>query len=167
MLQKNRSQVREGEREREHPLIFFCAVADIPGLVAGAHENRGLGHSFLKHVQRCSVLLLVLDSASPQTSMAAQLRHLGRELELYDEQLLHGARLIVANKMDTRSDSLGCGHKDGAGTTANPSGRGLEDDLKALQEETGLPVIPISALKLWNIEPLKEALFRITKTNCA
>lgn len=133
-------------------LSFFPpAVADIPGLVPNAHLNKGLGHSFLKHIQRCSILLLVLDASSPNTTMVAQLQHLQRELQLYDNQLLDSAHLIVANKMDTwgelsKQDSNVCGP--------------FEEELHKLQSDTGLPIIPVSALLQWNILPLKEAIFR-------
>ena len=130
------------------------AVADIPGLVPGAHCNKGLGHSFLKHVQRCPLLLYVLDASHPHTSMATQLHHLQEELTLYDKELLKNGRLIVANKMDI------CGEE--RTKDFHLSGTFLEDT-QHLQDSTGLPVIPISGLLLWNIEPLKEALFRITK----
>lgn len=121
----------------------------------GAHLNKGLGHSFLKHVQRCSTLLLILDAASPDTDMLTQLRHLEEELEMYDKQLLASAQLVIANKMDSHDNLSGRGLEE--------VGRDFEADLNRIHEITGLPVIPISALHKWNIEPLKEALFRITK----
>lgn len=139
------------------PPPFLHAVADIPGLVPGAHLNKGLGHSFLRHIQRCSILLLVLDgSNSAQANMDTQLQHLQQELKLYDKELLNNTHLIVINKMDIRCrDQSGCGLND------NDIGRAFEVDVHRLHEDTGLPVVPISALQLWNIHPLKEALFRI------
>ncbi|HUJ42709.1 MAG TPA: GTPase ObgE [Opitutaceae bacterium] len=76
-------------------------LADIPGLVAGASENRGLGHSFLRHIERCGLLIILLDMAGsdgrePGNDYATLLR----ELRLYDPALLKKPRLIVANKMD-------------------------------------------------------------------
>jgi GTP-binding protein len=76
-------------------------LADIPGLVAGASENRGLGHRFLRHIERCGLLVLLLDMAGsdgrdPDNDYATLLR----ELKLYDPALLKKPRLIVANKMD-------------------------------------------------------------------
>ncbi|HUL54186.1 MAG TPA: GTPase ObgE [Opitutaceae bacterium] len=76
-------------------------VADIPGLVAGASENRGLGHRFLRHIERCGLLIILLDMAGgdgrePGEDYATLLR----ELKLYDPGLLRKPRLIVANKMD-------------------------------------------------------------------
>ncbi len=76
-------------------------IADIPGLIEGASENRGLGHRFLRHIERCRLLVLLLDMAGsdgrePEADHATLLR----ELELYDPGLLRKARLIVANKMD-------------------------------------------------------------------
>ena len=76
-------------------------IADIPGLIGGASENRGLGHRFLRHIERCRLLLLLLDMAGsdgrdPRDDYAT----LRRELELYDPALLKKPRLVVANKMD-------------------------------------------------------------------
>jgi GTP-binding protein len=76
-------------------------VADIPGLIEGAHENRGLGHQFLRHVMRCSYLLMVLDMAGSEgRSPLDDLKALRRELELYKPELADRPWCIVANKMD-------------------------------------------------------------------
>ena len=76
-------------------------IADIPGLIGGASENRGLGHRFLRHIERCRLLLLLLDMAGsdgrdPRDDYAT----LRRELALYDPALPKKPRLVVANKMD-------------------------------------------------------------------
>ncbi len=76
-------------------------VADIPGLIEGAHENRGLGHQFLRHVMRCSYLLMVLDMAGSEgRSPLDDLKALRKELELYNPELAARPWCIVANKMD-------------------------------------------------------------------
>jgi GTP-binding protein len=76
-------------------------LADIPGLIEGASENRGLGHRFLRHVERCALLLILVDMAGadgrdPRVDYT-QLLH---ELKLYDPALLEKPRLVAANKMD-------------------------------------------------------------------
>jgi GTP-binding protein len=76
-------------------------VADIPGLIEGAHENRGLGHQFLRHVMRCGYLLMVLDMAGSEgRSPLDDLNALRKELELYNPELAERPWCIVANKMD-------------------------------------------------------------------
>jgi GTP-binding protein len=76
-------------------------IADVPGLIEGAHEGRGLGTKFLRHIERCRVLLLVLDMAGVDgRDPLADYRQVLKELELYDATLLKRPRLIVANKMD-------------------------------------------------------------------
>jgi len=76
-------------------------VADIPGLIEGAHENRGLGHQFLRHVMRCSYLLMVLDMAGSEgRNPADDLKALRNELELYNPELGERPWCIIANKMD-------------------------------------------------------------------
>jgi GTP-binding protein len=76
-------------------------LADIPGLIEGAHENRGLGHRFLRHIERCALLVFLLDMAGTDARDPREdYRHLLRELKLYDPALLKKPRLVVANKLD-------------------------------------------------------------------
>jgi GTP-binding protein len=76
-------------------------VCDVPGLIDGAHRNVGLGHEFLRHIERCKVLVLLLDMAGTDGREPYEdYRNLLNELELYDPALLERPRLIVANKMD-------------------------------------------------------------------
>jgi GTPase len=76
-------------------------LADIPGLIDGASENRGLGHRFLRHIERCTLLMFMVDMAGvddrdPREDYAT----LVRELKIYDPKLLKKPRLVVANKLD-------------------------------------------------------------------
>ena len=85
----------------EYPDYQRLTLADIPGLIDGAHRNVGLGHAFLRHIERTSVLLYVLDMGgvdgrTPWDDLAS----LEQELELYLEGLSKRPSLIVANKMD-------------------------------------------------------------------
>lgn len=77
-------------------------VADIPGLIEGAHEDRGLGHDFLKHIERTTFLVYVVDVAGVGSVDACKaLNVLKEELELYLPGLSSRAGCIVANKMDS------------------------------------------------------------------
>jgi GTPase len=76
-------------------------IADIPGLIEGAHTGRGLGHDFLRHIERCQLLVVLLDMAGvdgrkPQDDY----QQLLDELKLYNPEILKKKRLVVANKMD-------------------------------------------------------------------
>ncbi len=86
----------------EFPETFDrITVADIPGLIDGASENRGLGHRFLKHIERCRILILMIDMAGTDgRNPIDDYRALLRELGYYSEGLLDKPRLIIANKMD-------------------------------------------------------------------
>lgn len=76
-------------------------MADIPGLIDGAHNNVGLGHDFLRHIERCRVLLYVVDAAAVDTREPVEdLRHLQKELALYQPDLVDKPSLVVANKID-------------------------------------------------------------------
>lgn len=76
-------------------------VADIPGLIDGAHRNRGLGHEFLRHVTRTRALMFVVDAAGSEgRNPVEDLQSLKEELRLYDEDLVERPTFVVANKMD-------------------------------------------------------------------
>jgi GTP-binding protein len=76
-------------------------VADIPGLIEGAHRDLGLGHDFLRHITRCRLLLLVLDMAGSEgRNPIEDLQHLRREINLYDRRLSKRQWRVIANKMD-------------------------------------------------------------------
>jgi GTP-binding protein len=76
-------------------------VCDVPGLIEGAHQNVGLGHEFLRHIERCKILVLLLDMAGTDGRAPwDDYEQLLKELELYDPALLEKQRLVVANKMD-------------------------------------------------------------------
>ncbi|MGD0262358.1 MAG: GTPase ObgE [Verrucomicrobiota bacterium] len=85
----------------EYPDFQRLTVCDVPGLIEGAHRNVGLGHEFLRHIERCKVLVLLLDMAGTDGRAPwDDFKNLLRELELYDPGLLDRPRLVVANKMD-------------------------------------------------------------------
>lgn len=76
-------------------------VCDVPGLIEGAHRNVGLGHEFLRHIQRCKILVLLLDMAGTDgRNPWDDYKQLLSELELYDESLTEKPIYVVANKMD-------------------------------------------------------------------
>jgi GTP-binding protein len=85
----------------EYADFFRLTVCDVPGLIEGAHNNVGLGHSFLRHIQRCKILVLLLDMAGTDNRAPwDDYKNLLNELELYDPALVEKPRLVVANKMD-------------------------------------------------------------------
>lgn len=82
-------------------------MADLPGLIEGAHANRGMGHEFLRHVERTKLLLLVVDINGFQLSPRHEHRScldtvilLNKELELYNQELLNKPAMLILNKMD-------------------------------------------------------------------
>jgi GTPase len=126
-------------RPEQDPRRF--TVADIPGLIAGAHANRGLGHEFLRHVERTSVLVYVLDMSVGGDVGRRELDVLMRELELYEPGLSKRPSCVAANKMDT-------------GMVAVTALRSLVHDLG-----DALPVFPISALDNTGTGLLMQHLF--------
>ena len=76
-------------------------VCDIPGLIDGAHQNVGLGHAFLRHIQRCRALVLLIDMAGTDARKPwDDFKQLRKELELYDPKMLEKPYVVAANKMD-------------------------------------------------------------------
>lgn len=119
-------------------------IADIPGLIEGAHEGTGLGHHFLRHIERNRMLLFVLDAAEvdgrPVTDDYVTLRN---ELEFFNPELLQRPYLIVANKLDVP---------------------GAEENLRLLQEKYGHLVHGISAVTGQGVGELVEKIYQILRS---
>jgi GTPase len=79
-------------------------VADIPGLIEGAHDGHGLGDQFLKHVERTRVLVHLIDVSDTARDPVSDFKTISKELELFDKQLLERKQLVVASKIDVISD---------------------------------------------------------------
>jgi GTP-binding protein len=118
-------------------------VADVPGLIEGAHRGQGLGHQFLRHVERTKVLVYVVDVSPASGRQAADdLAVIRRELELFRADLLERPQLVAANKTDVLDDA------------------GRLTALAAKAAEWGLPVFPISAVTGHGVPSLLEAMWR-------
>jgi GTP-binding protein len=79
-------------------------VADIPGLIEGAHEGHGLGDQFLKHVERTKVLVHMIDISNESRDPVSDFKAIVNELALFNEDLLNRRQLVVASKMDVLAD---------------------------------------------------------------
>jgi GTP-binding protein len=85
----------------EYEDFHRLTVCDVPGLIEGAHRNAGLGHKFLRHIERCKVLVLVVDMAGTDgRNPYDDYKQLLAELKLYDPGLVKKPQLLAANKMD-------------------------------------------------------------------
>jgi GTP-binding protein len=85
----------------EYPDWKRLTVCDVPGLIEGAHQNVGLGHEFLRHIERCKILILLIDMAGTDGRAPwDDYKQLLKELELYDPDLLKKPRYVVGNKID-------------------------------------------------------------------
>ena len=101
-------------------------VADIPGLIEGASEGRGLGHRFLRHIERTRVLVILLDlsataPASPDRQLAVLLEELGR----YQPALVNRPRLVVGSKADVAADASRSDTADLDGVVSAVTGEGI------------------------------------------
>jgi len=123
-----------------HGRIF---LADIPGLVEGAHENRGLGHRFLKHIERCTLLIFLLDMAGSENRKPwSDYAVLDRELRMYSKVLAGKPRLVVANKMDL------------------PASAALLEQFSARHR---VPIAPISCMTGIGLPELREILWKAVR----
>src|SRR5947209_1807697 len=114
-------------------------IADIPGLIEGAHRNVGLGHDFLRHITRCRLLLFVVDAAGSEGRHPVEdLQNLRREIDLYDTRLSQRPWHVIANKMDLP---------------------GAEENLSALRARfPNLEIVGLSAAQSEGIDELKGRL---------
>ncbi|NPA32868.1 MAG: GTPase ObgE [Aquificae bacterium] len=118
-------------------------IADIPGLIEDAHKGAGLGHEFLRHVERTKLLAHVLDlSDFREREPVEAFNALNKELRLYSEELARKPQIIVGNKIDSLSD------------------RSLLQELKEYFRKLGYEFYPVSALTGEGLKELKEALWR-------
>jgi len=130
-----------------HPVIGVVEVseyrritiADIPGLIEGAHKGVGLGHEFLRHITRCRIFLFVVDTAGSEARNPVEdIQNLRRELDLYDPRLSERPWFIVANKIDLPE---------------------ADENLKALRKKfPKIEIVTVSASKGEGIEDLTKKL---------
>ncbi len=114
-------------------------LADIPGIIEGAHEGKGLGLEFLRHISRTRLLVFVLDIAGEP---AKTFESLQEELREYDPKLLELPSLVALNKTDLASPSE------------------VEEEVSKLTP-FGLPVLAVSALEGRGLDALRDALFEL------
>ncbi len=117
-------------------------IADVPGLIPGASQGKGLGLEFLRHVERCSVLVHVLDCATlePDRDPLSDLDAIEAELEQYKTSLSDRPRMIVLNKADL------------------PEGHDLADIVTPELEDRGYQVLTVSAVSRLGLQELTYAL---------
>uniref|UniRef100_A0A1A7XMP6 GTP-binding protein 10 n=1 Tax=Iconisemion striatum TaxID=60296 RepID=A0A1A7XMP6_9TELE len=154
------------------------SVADLPGLIEGAHVNKGMGHKFLKHVERTKQLLFVVDvcgfqlaTKTPFRSAFETVQLLTKELELYKEELMLKPALLVVNKMDLpdAEDKL----SELKEQLQNPEAFMdlLPDDMIPKNYMTFRHVVPVSADSGFGIDHLKTCIrqsideYATTETN--
>ncbi|MCD8482871.1 MAG: GTPase ObgE [Verrucomicrobia bacterium] len=118
-------------------------LADIPGLIQGAHENKGLGHRFLRHIERTKVLALIIDMAAIDgRDPRKDYRHLLRELECYSPALLDKPRMVIANKMDEPD---------------------APEWLRKFKRSVKIEIVPVSCLLGEGLDQLKEKFLQLVR----
>ena len=120
-------------------------VADIPGIIEGASENKGLGHRFLRHIERCQLLALIIDMAGTEgRSPLDDFKTLRNELACYDQSLVEKPCCVIANKMDLPE---------------------AVDWERAFRKKHDFPVFPVSCLEEEGLTLLKEGFWNLVKEN--
>lgn len=115
---------------------FSFVLADIPGLIEGAAEGAGLGHEFLRHVERTRLLLHMIDGASLEREPWEGFEAISRELAEYSEELASRPQIIAFNKMDI------------------PEAQERWPEMKRRAEQAGLPILPLSAAARQGVDEL-------------
>jgi GTP-binding protein len=116
----------------------FC-IADLPGIIEGAAEGKGLGHRFLRHIERNPVLLFLIPADSPDHKKEFEI--LSRELEQYNPELLHKQFVIAISKTDLLDEEL----------------------IKAIEKELpkNIPHVFISSVTGKGLAELKDLLWKV------
>jgi GTP-binding protein len=123
---------------------YKLTFADIPGLIEGAHDGKGLGHEFLKHIERCHILIhLISLNPADNTDVVKAYKTINSELKQYSTALLTKPLVIVANKIDVEEAAT---------------------NLKKLEKTLKQPVIAISALHKTNIDETLAIIFKQYQT---
>lgn len=121
-------------------------IADIPGLIEGAHDGQGLGHKFLRHIERTRILLHLVDLSDNSLSPEETIKSIDNELELFNRSLADRPQIIVGNKTDV-----------------NPSLESV-NSLKAAASTRGRPVCLISAATGQGIDVMLAELAKLLDT---
>jgi GTP-binding protein len=117
-------------------------VADLPGLIEGASQGAGLGHQFLRHVERCRVLLHLVDLAAEEGSAEEDLSTIEHEMEAFDPGLLKRPRWIVGTKLDSAREER-------------------RESLRAAAADRGLRLLEISSVRQEGVRDLVNGLRRL------
>lgn len=134
-------------------------MADIPGLIEGASQGIGLGHAFLKHIERTKVLIHVVDAASTEgRDPIEDIRTINAELEAYNPELLKRPQVIAANKVD--AVYMPDGQEEGDGETDGDPIRLLKEAF----EPQGIRVFAISAVSGQGVNELLYHVSDLLKT---
>jgi GTP-binding protein len=115
---------------------FSFVVADIPGLIEGAHQGKGLGHEFLRHIERTKLLLHLIDLTNPEMEPEEAFEKINRELSLYSPELTQKPQIVVGTKIDALTD------------------RSKLERLKRYFKEKGYPFFAVSAVTGEGMEEL-------------
>ena len=113
-------------------------LADIPGLIEGAHAGAGLGHEFLRHVERTRLLVHILDTAPLEGDPVEDYKILRAELQKYSPKLAEKPEIVVANKQDLTD---------------------AKENLRRLKKELGVEIFPISAVTGKGLETLAQHIW--------
>jgi len=113
---------------------YEFVVCDIPGLIDGASAGKGLGHKFLRHIERCLMLLHIVDSTRPK--ILKDYDAINKELEIFNPELIKKPQIAVINKIDTLDK------------------KSLTKLTKSLKKHSAIDVIPISAVTGEGVEKL-------------
>lgn len=134
-----------GVLEPEQPGDPRVQLADIPGLIEGAHDNRGLGHRFLRHIERCQALVILIDlTGQDDRPPWEDYQNLLKELDFYGQGLADKPKIVVVNKIDEAA---------------------AVENLEPFRQATGVEPLAVSCLLGDGLPELRKTLFTFARGN--
>ncbi|SNX83951.1 related to MTG2 - Mitochondrial GTP binding protein [Melanopsichium pennsylvanicum] len=156
--QSHNAENTSGTEEEEFRLV----LSDIPGLIDGAADNRGLGHTFLRHIERCSILAYVLDLTEPEPWKDLKILH--DELGSYREDLPTKAKLVIVNKADMFGTENEVEEAKAKLEKVKKQSVEIWEDHRALGKQTDvMKMITVSAKKKQGTQGLAKTLFELLR----
>lgn len=176
------SKTRTNARQMLREEVARLTIADLPGLISGASENKGLGHLFLRHAERCRALIYVVDVSEKCPAPWEQVAALQHELEAYSPGLSSRCALVVANKCDAlgpktevdnaQNETASAATVEKVSEVSSPrsSGAAARSKLSELHRRVSelhggraLPVMPISAKHRLGVEVLAKEVSEVVR----
>ena len=150
----------------QFPDLRQISVADLPGLIEGAHQNQGLGHRFLRHIEKTQILMFVIDvngfqltPESPHRSALETVLFLMKEVSLYNDYLLTKPALLAVTKMDaSKADQRYAKFRQQLDRVMSGDWQGIHPTLRDLRLKAFAEIVPVSSKTAEGVPLLRDKI---------